>query len=53
MLTVKDLSDNFIGTLTISYYEKEYELTSDDWILLRQKTGALGSILSDYLYDKK
>lgn len=53
MLTIKDLSDNFIGTLTISYYEKEYELTLDDWMLLRQKTGALGSILSDYLHDKK
>lgn len=53
MLSIKDLNDNFIGTLTISYYGKEHKLTSDEWILLRQKVGAIGTILTDYLHNKK
>ena len=53
MLTIKDLTDNFIGTLTVSYYGKEHKLTLEVWILLRQKVGAIGSLLTDYLHDKK
>lgn len=53
ILSIKDLNDNFIGTLTISYYGKEHKLTSDEWILLRQKIGAIGTILTDYLHNKK
>lgn len=53
MLAIKDLDDNFIGSLTISYYENKHELTLDEWILLRQKVGAIGTILTDYLYDNK
>jgi len=53
ILAVKDLNDNFIGTLAISYYSKEHTLSLDEWILLRQKIGAIGSILTDYLHDKK
>lgn len=53
MLTIKDLTDNFVGTLTVSYYGKEHKLTLEEWILLRQKVGAIGSLLTDYLHDKK
>lgn len=53
MLTIEDLTGNFIGTLTVSYYGKEHTLTLDEWILLRQKVGAIGTILTDYLHDKK
>jgi hypothetical protein len=53
MLTVKDLNDNFVGTLAVSYYGKEHKLTLEEWILLRQKVGAIGSLLTDYLHDKK
>jgi hypothetical protein len=50
MLAIYDLNDNFIGSLTISYYEKEHKLTLDEWILLRQKVGAIGTILTNYLH---
>jgi hypothetical protein len=53
ILAVKDLNDNFVGTLAISYYSEEHTLSLDEWILLRQKIGAIGSILTDYLHDKK
>jgi hypothetical protein len=50
MLAINDLNDNFIGSLTISYYGKEHKLTLDEWIFLRQKVGAIGTILTDYLH---
>jgi hypothetical protein len=53
MLSIKDLNNNFIGSLTISYYNKEHKFKLDEWILLRQKVGAIGTILTDYLHDKK
>jgi len=53
LLAIHDLNDNFIGVLAISFYENKYQLTLDDWILVRQKIGAIGSILTDYLHDKK
>jgi hypothetical protein len=53
LLAIHDLNGNFIGVLAISYYENKYQLTLDDWILVRQKIGAIGSILTDYLHDKK
>jgi hypothetical protein len=53
MLSIKDINDNFIGSLTISYYKKKHKLSLDEWILLRQKVGVVGAILTDYLHDKK
>lgn len=53
VIAIKDLNNNFIGTLTISFYEKEYKFSLDEWIMLRQKVGAIGTILTDYLHDKK
>jgi len=53
MLAIKDLDDNFIGTLTISFYNKESVLTLEEWVLLRQKVGAIGTILTDYLHNKR
>jgi hypothetical protein len=50
MLAINDLNDNFIGSLTISYYGKEHKLSLDEWILIRQKVGAIGTILTDYLH---
>lgn len=50
MLAINDLNDNFIGSLTISYYSEEHKLTLDEWIFLRQKVGAIGTILTDYLH---
>lgn len=53
MLSIEDLTGNFIGTLTVSYYLQEHKLTLDEWILLRQKVGAIGGILTNYLRNKK
>ena len=50
MLPIKDLNNNFVGSLTLSYYKEEHALTLDEWILLRQKVGAIGTILTDYLH---
>lgn len=50
MLAIYDLDDNFVGSLTISYYGEEHNLSLDEWILLRQKVGAIGTILTDYLH---
>jgi hypothetical protein len=53
ILAIKDLEDNFIGSLTISYYGKEHNLSFEEWILVRQKLGVLGTILTDYLHGKR
>jgi hypothetical protein len=53
MIAIKDLNDNFIASLTVSYYNRKHTLSLDEWILLRSKTGAMGTILTDYLYDRK
>ena len=53
MLVIKDLNDDFVGALTLSYYKNVHDLTLEEWILLRQKVGAIGTILTDYLHDKK
>ena len=53
IIAISDLNDDFIGTLAISYYGKEHKLTTDEWILIRQKIGAIGTILTDYLHNKR
>ena len=52
MIAIKDLNDDFVGALAISYYKEQRELQLNEWILLRSKVGAIGSILTDYLHDK-
>lgn len=52
LLGIHDLKNNFIGVLAISYYGKEHTFSLDEWILVRQKIGAIGSILTDYLKSK-
>lgn len=52
LLPIHDLNNNFIGVLSVSYYTKEHTLTLDEWIVIRQKIGAIGSILTDYLKVK-
>jgi len=52
LIAVKDLNDNFIGVLAISYYAEKHKFTLEEWILIRQKIGAIGSILTDYLKNK-
>jgi hypothetical protein len=52
MIALNDLHDLFIGVLAISYNE-EYKFTKEDWIFIRQKAGAIGVLLDEYLNKKK
>jgi hypothetical protein len=53
MLAVDDLNDHFIGVMGIAFNEKEHKLSKEEWIFIRQKVGAIGSLLTDYLKIKK
>jgi hypothetical protein len=52
LLSINDLNGNFIGVLAISYYDKKHDFKIEEWISIRQKIGAIGSILTDYLKNK-
>jgi GAF domain-containing protein len=43
------LDDHLIGVLNISFKES-HKITRDEWILIRQKAGVIGTLLSEYLY---
>lgn len=52
MIALEDLRGNFIGVLSISY-KKEHKLSKDEWVFLRQKAGAIGTLLGGYLDSPK
>jgi hypothetical protein len=52
MISVYNLDDHFIGVMGIAFNE-EYKLSKEDWIFIRQKVGAIGSLLTEYLNRKK
>jgi hypothetical protein len=53
MLAIDDLDGHFIGVIGIAFNEKEHKLSREEWIFIRQKVGAIGSLLTDYLYAKR
>lgn len=53
MLAVKDLNEHFIGVMGITFNNVEHKLTREEWIFIRQKVGAIGSLLTNYLKTKK
>ena len=53
MLAIDDLDDHFIGVMGIAFNDKEHKLSREEWIFIRQKVGAIGSLLTDYLHKKK
>jgi hypothetical protein len=53
MLAIDDLEGQFIGVIGIAFNEKEHKLSKEEWIFIRQKTGAIGSLLTNYLKKKK
>lgn len=53
MIAIDDLDGHFIGLMGIAFNDKEHKLSKDEWIFIRQKVGAIGSLLTDYLYTKK
>ena len=53
LLTLTDLSDRIIGVMGIYYTEEKHKITKEEWIFIRQKVGAIGNLLSNYLNNKK
>jgi len=53
MVAIDNLDGHFIGVIGIAYTDKEHKLSKEEWIFIRQKAGAIGSLLTDYLYKKK
>ncbi len=49
MLGLYSLDDHLIGVLGISF-KKAHHLKKDEWVLIRQKAGVIGTLISEYLY---
>jgi GAF domain-containing protein len=53
LIAINDLDGHFIGIMGLSFNSKEHKLSKEEWILIRSKAGAIGSLLTSYLYNKK
>jgi hypothetical protein len=53
MVAIDDLDDHFIGLIGIAFNDQEHKLSQEEWIFIRQKVGAIGSLLTNYLQLKK
>jgi len=53
LLSLTDLDGRIIGVMGIHYIEKKHKIIKDEWIFIRQKVGAIGNIISNYLHSKK
>ena len=53
LLALTDLDGRVIGVMGIHYIEKKHKIVKDEWIFIRQKVGAIGNIISNYLHSKK
>jgi hypothetical protein len=52
LLALTDLDGRIIGVMGIHYIEKKHKIVKDEWIFIRQKVGAIGNIISNYLHSK-
>jgi len=52
MVGLRSLDGHLIGVMGISFIN-ERNLVKDDWIIIRQKEGIIGTLLSNYLYKQK
>ena len=53
LLSLTDLDGRIIGVMGIYYINKKHKIVKDEWILIRQKLGAIGNIMSNYLHSKR
>ena len=53
LLSLTDLDGRIIGIMGIHYIEKKHKMVKDEWIFIRQKVGAIGNIISNYLHSKR
>jgi GAF domain-containing protein len=49
MIGLYSLDDHLIGVIGISFKDAHH-LKRDEWVLIRQKAGAIGTLISEYLY---
>jgi hypothetical protein len=47
------LDNHLIGIMGISFTDEEYKMTKENWIYIRQKVGVIGTLLTNYLNNKK
>ena len=52
MIALDDLHDRFIGVVALAF-NQERKLSKEDWIFIRQKAGVIGTLLDEYLNNKK
>ena len=52
MIALDDLHDRFIGVVALAF-DQERKLSKEDWIFIRQKAGVIGTLLDEYLNNKK
>jgi len=53
LLSLTDLDGRIIGIMGIHYIEKKHKMVKDEWIFIRQKVGAIGNMISNYLHSKR
>lgn len=52
LIGLHSLDNHLIGIMGISY-KTPHDLKKDQWIYIRQKVGAIGTLLSEYLYQNQ
>ena len=50
MVGLYSLDNHLIGIMCIAYNDKSHNLDHNEWIYIRQKIGAIGTLLTEYLY---
>jgi hypothetical protein len=53
LLAIHDLDNRIVGVMGIYYTNKKHKITKEEWIFIRQKIGAIGNIMSNYLHNKR
>ena len=53
LFTVKGLDGRIIGIMGVHYISKKHKLNQNEWIFIREKLGAIGNLMANYLNSKK
>ena len=53
LFAIKGLDNRIIGIMGVHYVGKKHKFTSNEWIFIRQKIGAIGNLMANYLTSKK
>ena len=49
MVGLYSLDNHLVGVMAVAY-NKQHKLAKNEWIFIRQKSGVIGTLLSEYLY---